>query len=88
MSATDWYMEAFGLMVSFSLYGDLLGISKWASEEEANCLKSGICTKKAAKVMMMEEVMLDSFDDARSAVEDEKTAGDDEGRGNIDPEDY
>jgi len=31
LSGTDWYMEAFGLTASFSLYGDLLGISKWAS---------------------------------------------------------
>jgi len=88
MSATDWYMEAFGLMVSFSLYGDLLGISKWATEEESNCLKSGICTEKKASVMQMVQVMLDNFDDAKSAVEDEKTSGDGEGRGNIDSEDY
>jgi len=26
-------MEAFGLTVSFSLYGDLLGISQWARDE-------------------------------------------------------
>jgi len=25
---TDWYMESFGLTVSFSLFGDLLGIAK------------------------------------------------------------
>jgi hypothetical protein len=28
-------MENFGLTVSFSLFGDLMGISKWAKEEEA-----------------------------------------------------
>lgn len=31
ISGTDWYMESFGLTVSFSLYGDLLGISEWAT---------------------------------------------------------
>lgn len=43
LSGTDWYMEAFGLTVSFSLYGDLLGISAWAWKEQAKCIKSGIC---------------------------------------------
>lgn len=33
LTATDWYNEAFGLTVSFSLYGDLLGISQWARDE-------------------------------------------------------
>jgi len=33
LTATDWYMEAFGLTVSYSLYGDLLGISQWARDE-------------------------------------------------------
>jgi len=28
LSGTDWYMESFGLTVSFSLFGDLLGIAK------------------------------------------------------------
>jgi len=27
LSGTDWYMESFGLTVSFSLFGDLLGIA-------------------------------------------------------------
>jgi len=30
LSANDYYMEALSLAVSFSLYGDLLGITKWA----------------------------------------------------------
>lgn len=30
---TDWYMESFSLTVSFSLYGDLLGISEWARRD-------------------------------------------------------
>jgi hypothetical protein len=32
MTSTDWYMENFGLTVSYSLFGDLMGISKWAKE--------------------------------------------------------
>ena len=28
LDGTDWYMESFGLTVSFSLFGDLLGIAK------------------------------------------------------------
>lgn len=32
LSSNDYYMEALSLSVSFSLYGDLLGISKWAKE--------------------------------------------------------
>lgn len=28
LTGTDWYMESFGLTVSFSLFGDLLGIAK------------------------------------------------------------
>jgi len=43
LSGTDWYMESFGLTVSFSLYGDLLGTSSWARREQAKCIKSGIC---------------------------------------------
>jgi len=43
MSGTDWYMESFGLTVSFSLYGDLLGVSEWARREQAKCIKNGIC---------------------------------------------
>lgn len=30
MTSNDWYMESLGLTVSFSLFGDLMGISKWA----------------------------------------------------------
>lgn len=43
LSGTDWYMESFGLTVSFSLYGDLLGTSAWARREQAKCVKNGIC---------------------------------------------
>jgi len=43
ISGTDWYMEAFGLTVSFSLYGDLLGISDWAMQAQEHCLKNGVC---------------------------------------------
>ena len=35
LDSNDWYMENFGMTVSFSLFGDLMGISKWAKEEEA-----------------------------------------------------
>lgn len=43
LSGTDWYMESFGLTVSFSLYGDLLGISEWARKDQAKCVKTGLC---------------------------------------------
>lgn len=43
LSGTDWYMESFGLTVSYSLYGDLLGTSTWARREQEKCIKSGFC---------------------------------------------
>jgi hypothetical protein len=42
-------MESFGLTVSFSLYGDLLGISEWAMREQRKCLKTGICQTSVQK---------------------------------------
>jgi hypothetical protein len=50
LSGTDWYMESFGLTVSYSLYGDLLGISKWAKREQEKCIKSGFCKTSEEKV--------------------------------------
>lgn len=35
LSGTDWYMESFGLTVSFSLYGDLIGIAKSTDKDAA-----------------------------------------------------
>ena len=49
LSGNDWYMESFGLTVSFSLYGDLLGISEWAMREQRKCLKTGICQTSVQK---------------------------------------
>lgn len=43
LTGTDWYMESFGLTVSFSLYGDLLGISEWAKKDQEACIKNGLC---------------------------------------------
>merc|ERR1712166_125273 len=36
-------METFGLSVSFSLYGDILGTSDWAWREQELCQKRGLC---------------------------------------------
>ena len=55
LSGTDWYMESFSLTVSFSLYGDLLGISEWAWREQAKCVKSGICQTSVQKKTKQEE---------------------------------
>jgi len=40
MTSNDWYMESLGMTVSFSLFGDLMGISKWAEEEAAKKQKT------------------------------------------------
>jgi len=42
-------MEEFGLIVSFSLYGDLLGISEWAWATQKDCVKSGVCNSSIQK---------------------------------------
>jgi len=46
LSRNDWNMETFGLTVSFSLYGDLSGISDWALNEQAKCIYMGNCPLK------------------------------------------
>merc|ERR1712051_1121934 len=49
LTGTDWYMESFGLTVSFSLYGDLLGISEWATKDQEACIKNGLCQESVQK---------------------------------------
>jgi len=50
LSSNDYYMEALSLSVSFSLYGDLLGISKWAKETIKKDLKKIDAQKKQTVV--------------------------------------
>lgn len=56
LTGTDWYMESFGLTVSFSLYGDLLGISKWAMDNLKDCKKDGTCMTDNDKAEISEQV--------------------------------
>lgn len=55
LSGTDWYMESFGLTVSFSLYGDLIGIGK---NVDANAVVAG-----AEEAIGIEEEVIDENDD-------------------------
>lgn len=68
LSGTDWYMESFGLTVSFSLYGDLLGTSEWAWREQAKCVGNGICQTSVQKKSEAEQAQLDAAKAAEAQV--------------------
>lgn len=71
LTGTDWYMESFSLTVSFSLYGDLLGISEWAWREQAKCVKSGICNTSVQKKTPAEEAEIAAAKEAEKKVNDD-----------------
>lgn len=71
LSGTDWYMEAFGLTVSFSLYGDLLGISEWAWREQAKCVVMGGCKTSVQKKTPEEEAEIAAAKAAEAQVNED-----------------
>jgi len=101
LSGTDWYMESFGLTVSYSLYGDLLGTSTWARREQEKCIKSGFCkpTEEVVEAKPVEKVEEakstepespapeeDMNDEAAAPTEDELNFNDEEAAEEGDPD--
>lgn len=62
LSGTDWYMESFGLTVSFSLFGDLLGIAKNVDAKEVtDSLEEAISTEPAEEEIEEDDEFVDAF---------------------------
>jgi hypothetical protein len=62
LSGTDWYMESFGLTVSFSLFGDLLGITKNVDAKEiTDSLEEAISTEPAVEDIEEDGELIDAF---------------------------